>query len=100
MLLRAVFAACVLLAGVTLSVAPASAQTCPSGANLREGTVKFFNESRGYGFIIPAAGGADIFVHHSELGEQKIKENDRVVFEVEDKGKGPVAVKVRLCGKP
>ena len=94
MRLRAMIAGCVVALG---AVTPAGAQTCPKGENLREGTVKFFNEMKGYGFITPSNGGADVFVHHTALGSIRIKEKDRVVFEIEDKGKGPVAVNIRLC---
>lgn len=94
---QALFAIAVMAAAATLPAAPASAQTCPTGPNLHEGKVRFFNDLKGYGYIVPASGGPEVFVHHAALGALKIKENDRVVFEVEDRGKGPVAVNVRLC---
>ena len=63
-----------------------------------EGLVKFFNESKGYGFINPDEGDKDIFVHVSGLVNQRdlIRENDRVQFDTEDdnKGKGAKAVNV------
>jgi len=62
---------------------------------MQEGTVKFFNETKGFGFITPANGGADLFVHVSSLLSD-IRENDRVSFEVKDGQKGPNAVNVRV----
>lgn len=61
---------------------------------MQEGTVKFFNSSKGFGFITPATGGADIFVHVSGLNSD-IYENDKVAFEVENGKKGLNAVNVR-----
>jgi cold shock protein len=54
---------------------------------MSEGTVKFFNESKGFGFIKPSDSNEDIFVHSSGL-KQRIKENDRVKFNVERGKKG------------
>jgi len=62
---------------------------------MQEGIVKFFNESKGFGFIKPADGGADLFVHVTGLMSD-IRENDRVSFEVRDGQKGPSAVNVRV----
>ena len=60
------------------------------------GTVKFFNETKGFGFIKDNATGKDIFVHVSGLpADLQIKENDSVEFEVEEGRKGPTAVKVK-----
>jgi len=50
---------------------------------MKEGKVKFFNVTKGFGFITPSNGGEDIFVHSSGL-ETEIRENDEVVFEVEN----------------
>lgn len=61
---------------------------------MQEGTVKFFNETKGFGFITPNDGGQDIFVHTTGLNE-RIRENDAVVFEVEKGKKGLNAVNVR-----
>jgi CspA family cold shock protein len=59
-----------------------------------EGTVKFFNEAKGFGFITPADGSKDVFVHISGLGGTQIKEGDKVSFEIEDGKKGPNAINV------
>ena len=62
---------------------------------MQEGTVKFFNETKGFGFITPANGGQDIFVHVSGLKDQ-IRENDKVSFEVQNGKKGLNAVNVKV----
>lgn len=59
-----------------------------------EGTVKFFNESKGFGFIVPSNGDPELFVHASALSVP-IKENDRVSYEVENGKKGLNAAKVK-----
>ncbi len=58
------------------------------------GTVKFFDQTKGFGFIKPDNGGKDIFVHQSGL-TQDVYENDRVEFEVEEGKKGPNATNVK-----
>jgi CspA family cold shock protein len=62
---------------------------------METGTVKFFNEEKGFGFITPANGGKEVFVHSSGLIE-KVRQNDTVVFEMADGKKGPNAVNVRV----
>ncbi len=62
---------------------------------MQEGTVKFFNETKGFGFIKPANGGQDIFVHVSGLIDE-IRENDQVTFDVQDGKKGLNAVNVKV----
>ncbi|MBJ7429444.1 MAG: cold shock domain-containing protein [Bacteroidia bacterium] len=63
---------------------------------MQEGTVKFFNETKGFGFISPANGGEDIFVHSSGLID-RIRENDKVTFEEERGKKGMNAVRVQIA---
>ncbi|HEX9828460.1 MAG TPA: cold-shock protein [Flavobacteriaceae bacterium] len=60
-----------------------------------EGTVKFFNHSKGFGFIKPADSGEDVFVHSSGLMDE-IRENDQVKFDLERGKKGMNAVNVKL----
>lgn len=62
---------------------------------MQEGVVKFFNETKGFGFITPNDGGREVFVHSSGL-KDRIRENDDVSFEVEQGKKGPNAVNVKL----
>ena len=62
----------------------------------KEGTVKFFNETKGFGFITPSNGGSELFVHSSGLIDN-IRENDSVEFEVEQGRKGPNAVNVKVA---
>lgn len=62
---------------------------------MKQGTVKFFNGEKGFGFITPEAGGQDVFVHSSGLVDE-IRENDTVEFEVENGRKGLNAVNVKL----
>jgi cold shock protein len=59
-----------------------------------QGTVKFFNETKGFGFIKPATSGEDIFVHSSGLIDN-IRENDKVEYQEERGKKGMNAVKVK-----
>lgn len=62
---------------------------------MHNGTVKFFNSSKGFGFITPEAGGKDVFVHLNGLVDD-INEGDKVSYEVEDSPKGLNAVKVKV----
>ena len=62
---------------------------------MQEGIVKFFNQTKGFGFIT-SNGGEDIFVHISGL-QDEIQQDDKVVFEVEKGKKGLNAVNVKLA---
>jgi CspA family cold shock protein len=62
---------------------------------MQQGTVKFFNGTKGFGFITPSNGGQDVFVHVSGLIDE-IRENDNVSFEVQNGKKGLNAVNVRV----
>jgi CspA family cold shock protein len=62
-----------------------------------EGTVKWFDDNRGYGFIAPDDGGEDVFVHYSAVdmaGFATLDEGQRVTFEMEQSDKGPRAANV------
>ena len=63
---------------------------------MRTGTVKFFNESKGYGFITDEEAGKDIFVHASGINAEELREGDRVSYEEEEGRKGKVAAKVAV----
>lgn len=65
---------------------------------MANGTVKWFNDSKGFGFITPADGGADLFAHHSEIqmdGFKSLKEGQKVEFEPTQGPKGPAASRIR-----
>jgi CspA family cold shock protein len=62
------------------------------------GTVKWFNDAKGFGFITPEDGGKDLFVHFSAIqggGFKTLKENDKVQFDVTQGAKGAQATNVR-----
>jgi len=64
----------------------------------QQGTVKWFNSEKGFGFITPDGGGSDVFVHYSEIqssGFRTLDENQRVEFEIGSGSKGPQAQGVR-----
>ena len=67
---------------------------------MTQGTVKWFNAEKGYGFITVDDGGQDVFVHYSAIdmtGFKVLEEGQAVVFEVGDGAKGPQAESVRLA---
>jgi CspA family cold shock protein len=64
---------------------------------MAQGTVKWFNGDKGFGFIAPDGDEADVFVHYSEIrgdGYRSLDENQRVQFDIEQGSKGPQAVGV------
>lgn len=67
-------------------------------ADRETGTVKWFNDQKGYGFIARSSGEKDVFVHHSAIlgqGYKTLREGERVEFEVTEGSKGPAAANVQ-----
>ena len=65
----------------------------------KQGTVKWFNNSKGYGFITPSEGGKDLFVHMSSImteGYKTLSDNQQVSYQVGDSDRGPVATNVTV----
>ena len=66
---------------------------------MKKGTVKFFNNAKGFGFISPEDGSKDVFVHFSAIagdGFRSLAEGQKVTFDVEDGPKGPQATNVQV----
>ena len=61
---------------------------------MENGTVKFYNEEKGFGFITPDSGGKDLYVHSTAVQNGPIKEGDKVEFEIGQGEKGPRAENV------
>jgi CspA family cold shock protein len=75
----------------------------PPESNMPNGTVKWFNDAKGFGFIQPDGGGADAFAHFSAItmeGFKSLKEGSRVSFELAEGPKGPMAVNIRDAEPP
>ena len=65
----------------------------------KTGTVKWFNNQKGYGFITPTEGGSDLFVHMSSIlmeGYKTLSDNQQVSYQVGDSDRGPVATNVMV----
>lgn len=65
---------------------------------METGVVKWFNQSRGYGFIVPNCGGNEVFAHYSAIdmdGFKTLREGQRVEFLMENGPKGPEACRIR-----
>ncbi|HXF79137.1 MAG TPA: cold-shock protein [Usitatibacter sp.] len=65
---------------------------------MSKGTVKWFNDAKGFGFITPEDGGKDLFAHHTEIqgeGFKSLKEGQAVEFETTQGQKGPAAARIR-----
>jgi len=70
-----------------------------SSSNTETGTVKWFNEGKGFGFITPETGGKDLFAHFKEIraeGFKSLTEGQRVTYEVTQGQKGPQASNIRF----
>ena len=77
-----------------------SGTRCITGNRMTIGTVKFFNTTKGFGFIAPEGGGKDVFVHASALqraGLNGLDEGQRVVVDIAEGRKGPEAAEIRLA---
>jgi cold shock protein len=69
----------------------------PGRVLMPNGMVKWFNEQKNYGFIIPDDGGRDLFFHRSDMQSSLLREGQLVTFGIEEGRKGPVAINVTPC---
>jgi CspA family cold shock protein len=75
-----------------------SASQVKKEVRMATGTVKWFNDSKGFGFITPDDGGKDLFAHHSSIqmsGYKSLKEAQKVSFDVTQGPKGPAATNIK-----
>jgi CspA family cold shock protein len=70
----------------------------PKEKAMQKGTVKFFNTSKGFGFITPEEGGKDVFVHANDINGAILNEGSKVEFDVVQGKKGPQASGVKVVG--
>jgi CspA family cold shock protein len=83
---------------VAHEIAQGGLEELTRGADMVEGTVKWFNGDKGFGFISPDGGGADVFAHFSAIsasGFRSLEENQRVQFDITQGPKGPQAADIR-----
>jgi len=76
----------------------ASSKFFKSELKMATGTVKWFNDSKGFGFITPDDGGKDLFAHHSSIqgtGFKSLKDGQKVSFDVTQGQKGPAAANIK-----
>jgi CspA family cold shock protein len=86
------------LARKRVSASPAHMQFRNGMTQMSTGTVKWFNDSKGFGFITPDDGGKDLFAHHSNIqmdGYKSLKEGQKVSFDVTQGQKGPAAANIK-----
>jgi len=84
--------------GTRLCAAPISFRDNSKESQVIKGTVKWFNDAKGFGFITPEDGSKDIFVHHTAIATQgfrTLSEGQQVEFDVVQGQKGPAAANVR-----
>lgn len=79
-----------------ISIGVSKSEDLPPTITIRKGKVTFFNESKGYGFIKDLDSQESVFVHMKGVLD-RIKENDKVTFEIENTPKGPNAVRVKIA---
>lgn len=77
---------------------PSSGTKTTTNTNTKEGTVKFFNKTKGFGFIKVNDSEEEIFVHKSNVND-RIRDKDKVTFNIEMEDKGPTAVNVKRVPK-